>query len=52
MRPASWSTRTLQPVAQPGHTLSVDFSIQTRFWNRKSRLVRAPTGQMSTVLTE
>ena len=40
----------MQPVAQPGQTDSVLLSIQTRFWKRKSRLVRAPTGQMSTVL--
>ncbi len=42
----------LQPRAQPGQ---IDFWVsryQTRTWNRKSRSVRAPTGQMSTTLPE
>src|SRR3989475_12111479 len=42
----------LQPRAQPGQT---DFALsryQTRTAKRKSRSVRAPTGQMSTTLSE
>ncbi len=42
----------LQPVAQLVQKLFVSFKNQTRIWKRKSEEVSAPTGQMSTVLSE
>ena len=42
----------LQPVAQPVQMLLVSLRNQTRIWKRKSLLVSAPTGQISTVLSE
>src|SRR5919197_3819852 len=39
----------LQPRAQPGQTDVVSLRNQTRILKRKSLLVRAPTGQTSTV---
>ena len=46
------STEMLQPVLQPGQIDGVFFRYQTRTLKRKSRSVSAPTGQMSTTLTE
>ena len=40
----------LQPVEQLVQMLLLSFRNQTRIWNRKSFDVKAPTGQMSTVL--
>ncbi len=42
----------LQPRAQPGQIDLVVSRYQTRTWNRKSRSVKAPTGQMSTTFAE
>ena len=42
----------LQPVAQLVSMLGVGLRNQTRIWKRKSVEVRAPTGQMSAVLSE
>ena len=42
----------LQPRAQPGQIDCAVSRYQTRTWNRKSRSVSAPTGQMSTTLPE
>ena len=42
----------LQPRAHPGQTDFARSRYQTRAWKRKSRSVRAPTGQMSTTLPE
>ena len=51
-RPCLWWISTLQPVAQPLHTLGVASSSHARIVNRKSLAVSAPTGQTSTVLSE
>ena len=50
--PSRSSTKTLQPVEQPGQTARCSFRNQTRIWKRKSFEVSAPTGQISTVLSE
>ena len=42
----------LHPVAQLVQMLFVSFKNQTRILNRKSDEVSAPTGQISTVLSE
>jgi hypothetical protein len=42
----------LQPRAQPVQMLLVSLRNHTRMAKRKSVLVSAPTGQMSTVLSE
>src|SRR5262245_4661515 len=42
----------LQPREHPLQIEGADFKSQTRFLKRKSSLVKAPTGQMSTVFKE
>ncbi len=42
----------LHPRAQPGQMDLAVSRYQTRTWKRKSRSVRAPTGQMSITLAE
>src|SRR3989338_6765152 len=42
----------LQPMEQPGHTDFVEPRYHTRHLNRKSRSVKAPTGQTSTTQPE
>jgi hypothetical protein len=43
---------TVQPRAQPGHTDGVGFRYHTRDFCRNERDSSAPTGQMSTTLSE
>ena len=52
MAPSRDHTTVLAPTDDSVSMLGVCFRNQTRILNRKSVLVSAPTGQMSTVFSE